>query len=45
MVELCAVFSLGVLKHIVCLCKKCDGCCVFVCIVTRGAACARVWEA
>ena len=22
-------FSLGVLKYIVCLCKRCDGCCVF----------------
>ena len=22
----------------------CDGCCVFVCIVTRGAVGARVWE-
>ena len=37
-------FSLGVLKYVVCLCKGCDGCCVFVCIVTRGAVCARVWE-
>ena len=25
-------------------CKGCDGCCVFVCIVTRGAVGARVWE-
>ena len=23
------VFSLGVLKYVVCLCKGCDGCCVF----------------
>ena len=22
----------------------CDGCCVFVCIVMRGAVGARVWE-
>ena len=39
-----SVFSLGVLKYVVCLCKGCDGCCVFVCIVTRGAVGARVWE-
>ena len=32
------------LKYVVCLCKGCDGCCVFVCIVTRGAVSARVWE-
>ena len=25
-----SVFSLGVLKYIVCLCKACDGCCMFV---------------
>ena len=25
--------SLGMLKYVVCLCKGCDGCCVFVCIV------------
>ena len=24
-----SVFSLGVLKYIVCLCNGCDGCCVF----------------
>ena len=36
--------SLGVLKYVVCLCKGCDGCCVFVCIVTRGAVGAHVWE-
>ena len=24
-----SVFNLGVLKHVVCLCKRCDGCCVF----------------
>ena len=37
-------FSLGVLKYVVCLCKWCDGCCVFVCIVTRGAVGDHVWE-
>ena len=38
-------FSLGVLKYGVCLCKGCDRYCVFfVCIVTRGAVGARVWE-
>ena len=25
-----AFFSLGVLKYVVCLCKGCDGCCVFL---------------
>ena len=25
------------LKYVVCLCKGCDRCCIFVCIVTRGA--------
>ena len=38
------VFSLGVLKYVVSLCEGRDGCCVFVCIVTRGAVGARVWE-
>ena len=37
-----SVFSLGVLKYVVCLCKGCDGC--FVCIVTRGAVGARACE-
>ena len=37
-------YFFGVLKYFVCLCKGCDGCCVFVCIVTRGAVGARVWE-
>ena len=37
-------YSLGVLKYVVCLCKGCDGCCVFVCIVTRGAVGARVCD-
>ena len=37
-------FSLGVLKYDVCLCSGCDGCCVFVGIVRRGAVCVRVWE-
>ena len=31
------------LKYVVCLCKGCDGCCVFVCIVRRRAVGARVW--
>ena len=26
-----------------CLCRGCDGCCVAVCIVRRGAVGARVW--
>ena len=38
-----SVFCHGVLKYVVCLCKG-GGCCVFVCIVSRGAAGARVWE-
>ena len=37
-------FSLAVLKYVVCLFKGCDGCCVFVCIVMRGAVGTRVWE-
>ena len=28
----------------VCLCRGCDGCCVFGCVVTHGAVGARVWE-
>ena len=32
------------LKYVVCLCKECDGCCVSVCIVTRGAVGPRVWD-
>ena len=36
------VLSLGLLKYVVCSCKGCDVCCV--CIVTRGAVGARVWE-
>ena len=35
-------FSLGVLKYVVCLCRGCDGCCVFVCIVRCGAVGACV---
>ena len=35
---------LGVLKYFVCLCRGCDGCCVSVIIVIRGAVDARVWE-
>ena len=34
----CSFLSLGVLKYVVCLCRGCDGCCVFVCIV-RSAFC------
>ena len=37
-------FSIGVLKYVVCLCKGCDGCSVFVCILTRGAVCVHVWK-
>ena len=36
--------ALECLKYVVCLCKGCDGCCVFVCIVTPGAVGACVWE-
>ena len=38
------VFSLGVLKCVVCLCRGCDGVVFFVCIVRRGAVAALVWE-
>ena len=38
------IFSPGVLKNVVCLCNGCNGCCVFCCIVMRGAVGARVWE-
>ena len=38
------VLSLGALKYVVCLCKGYDGCCVYVCIVRRGALGARAWE-
>ena len=38
------VFSLRVLKYVVCLCNGCGGCCVFVFIVTCGAVGARVSE-
>ena len=38
------VFILGVMKCVVCLCKGCDRCCVSVCIVTRGAIGASVWD-
>ena len=37
-------FGLGVLKYGVCLCKGYYGCCDFVCIGTRGAVGARVYE-
>ena len=36
--------SVVVLKYDVCVCKGCDGCYVYVCIVTRGTVGARVWE-
>ena len=26
-------FNLGLLTYVVCLCRGCDGCCVFICIV------------
>ena len=32
------ILSLWVLRYVVCLCKGCDGCCVFVCIV-RSCRC------
>ena len=38
------VFSLGVLKYVVCLLKGYDGCCVSVCIVTREAVGDHIWE-
>ena len=31
-------FSLGVLKYVVCLCKECDGCCVF-CLYCEACSC------
>ena len=39
------VFSLGVLKYVVCLCRGCDVMDVVfsVCIVRHGAVGARVW--
>ena len=36
-----SVFSLGVLKYVVCLCRGCDG--FSACIVRRGAVGTRVW--
>ena len=35
------VFSLGVLRHVVCLCKGCDRCCVF-CLYCEAWSC-RCW--
>ena len=32
------VFSLGVLKYVVCMCKGCDGCCVF-CLYCEAWSC------
>ena len=34
------VFSLGVLKYVVSLCKECDGCCVF-CLYYDAWICMR----
>ena len=31
-------FSLGVLKYVVCLCRGCDGCCVF-CLYCEASSC------
>ena len=31
-------FSLGVLKYVVCLCRRCDGCCVF-CLYCEAWSC------
>ena len=39
-----SVFSLGVLKYVVCLCSGCDGFVFSVCIVRRGAVGTCVWE-
>ena len=39
-----SVFSLGVLKYVVCLCRGVMDVVLYVCIVTRGAVGARVWE-
>ena len=36
--------SLGVLKYVVCLCKGVMDVMFSVCILTRGAVDARVWE-
>ena len=36
-------FSLGVLKYVVCLCRGCDGCCVFFLCCDGVAVGARVW--
>ena len=35
-----SVFSLGVLTYIVCLCKGCDGCCVFICLYCDAWSCS-----
>ena len=39
-----SVFSLGVLKYVVCLCKGVMDVVFSVCIVMRGAVGARVWD-
>ena len=38
------VFSLGVVKYVVCLCKDVMGVVFSVCIVMRGPVGAHVWE-
>ena len=38
------MFSLGVLKYDVCLCKGCDGCCVLCLYSEHGVVGARVLE-
>ena len=38
------VFCLGVLKYVVCMCKGVMDVVFSVCMVTRGAVGARVWE-
>ena len=40
-----SVFSLGVLKYVVCLCRGCDGCCVF-CLYWEAwsCGCSCMWN-
>ena len=37
-VKNCGFLSLGVLKYVVCLCRGCDGCCVF-CLYCEALSC------
>ena len=37
-------FRLGVLKYVVCLCKRCDGSCVSGCNVRCGSVGDRIWK-